>query len=461
LSHPYIPNDTANIIQKLLKVLGLNSIDDLFLDIPSQIKLKNNLLLPESTSEAEVRRQVEGILNKNITTKELVSFLGGGVWHHYVPSAIDAIVNRGEFLTSYTPYQPEISQGILQSLFEYQSMMAELLAVDVVNSSMYDWASALGEACRMASRITHRKEFLVPHFISPGRLATLKVYADPAGIKIQKVSQSQYDGQILLEDLQSKISSKTAGIYIENPSYLGFLINNPREIAKIAHDVGSLFVVGVEPTSLGIIKPPGQYGADIVIGEGQPLGNYINYGGPLLGIFACKHEPHLIRQMPGRLVGMTTTHDQEARGFCMVLQTREQHIRRERATSNICTNHALCALRAALFMALMGRKGFKSLSEHLLAMTQYTIKRLSTIEGIKVPFFNGCHYKDFTVTFVGTEKKESDICSHLLNKQILGGKSISPYFPELGKTFLWSVTEMHTRDDVEAVFGALGDFLED
>jgi glycine dehydrogenase subunit 1 len=349
---------------------------------------------------------------------------------------------------------------MLQSLFEYQSMMAELLEVDVVNSSMYDWASALGEAARMSARITHRNEFIVPHFLSPERLVVLKSYANPIGIRIKEVRQSLQTGQINLEALKEEVSSQTAGLYVENPAYLGHLVHDMDALAEIAHDAGSLFIVGVDPTSLGVLKPPGRYNADIVVGEGQPLGNYVNYGGPLLGIFACRNEAQLVRQMPGRLVGLTTTKDGEKQGYCMVLQTREQHIRREKATSNICTNHALCALRAAIYMALMGGGGFRRLGEQLFTITQYATQRLSSVDGVRTPVFRGCHFKDFTVNFDGTEKKGNEISKRLLEWGILGGRPLERDYPELGDTFLYAVTEMHTRGDVDTLCDALKEIME-
>ena len=418
MSHPYLSNDSADIRRKLLDSLDISSVDEVFSDIPKQVRLARSLSLPKPRSEVEVRREVERILSKNITAKNGLSFLGGGVWSHHVPAVVDAIAGRGEFLTSYTPYQPEISQGMLQSLFEYQSLMAELLEVDVVNSSMYDWASALGEAARMSARITHRNEFIVPHFLSPERLVVLKSYATPIGIRIKEVRQSLQTGQINLEALKEEVSSQTAGLYVENPAYLGHLVHDMDALAEIAHDAGSLFIVGVDPTSLGILKPPGRYNADIVVGEGQPLGNYVNYGGPLLGIFACRNEAQLVRQMPGRLVGLTTTKDGEKQGYCMVLQTREQHIRREKATSNICTNHALCALRAAIYMALMGGGGFRRLGEQLFTITQYATQRLSSVDGVRTPVVRGCHLKDVTGNLDGTEKKGSKISKRLLECKI-------------------------------------------
>jgi glycine dehydrogenase subunit 1 len=320
MTSQYVPNETKEVKKNLMRTIGIERTEDLFSDISETIRLTNPLHVPGPLSELEAKRDTEKVLEKNSTVKELVSFLGAGIWSHHVPAVVDAISSRGEFLTSYTPYQPEISQGLLQALFEYQSMMCEFLDVDVANSSMYDWASSLGEAARMAARVTQRKEFLVPHYISPERMAVLKSYAEPAEIKILETKQSPTDGQFDLEDLKEAISENTAAVYIENPSYLGFLIENPDAISEIVHDAKGLFIVGVDPTSLGVLRPPGNYGADIIVGEGQPLGNYMNGGGPLLGIFACKDDDRLVRQMPGRLVGMTTTKDERERAFCMVLR---------------------------------------------------------------------------------------------------------------------------------------------
>ena len=455
----YIPNDTAEIRKRLMDAIGIREIDELFSDISEEIRLKRDLNLLDSLSELEARREIERILKKNRTVKEMTCFLGAGVWPHHVPAAVDYVSSRSEFLTSYTPYQPEISQGILQALFEYQSMICELLDMDVANCSMYGWASSLGEAARMAARVTRRNEFLVPHYMSHDRLAVLKSYAEPAGIRIIEINQNLRNGQIDIEDLKKKVSNRTAGVYIENPSYLGFLIESPEAIAEIAHDAGGLFIVGVDPISLGVLRPPGDYGADIAIGEGQPLGNYMN-GGSLLGIFACKGEDRLIRQMPGRIIGMTTTLDGERQAFCMVLQTREQHIRRHRATSNICTNEALYALRAAVYMALLGPRGFREIGEIIISKTRFFIEKLSRIDGVRVPFFEAYHFKEFTINFDESSKSLQEVNRRLLEKGIIGGKELTSEFPELGQTSLYCVTEMHTSREIEYLYESLREVLE-
>ena len=392
----------------MLADIGVKSMDELFSDIPIQLRSKAELPIRSKLSEIETRRYVEGLLSKNQSTRDILSFLGAGVWPHHVPAAIDAIISRGEFLTSYTPYQPEISQGMLQSLFEYQSLICDLTAMDYANSSLYDWSTALGEAARMTSRATGRDEFIVPHFIHPERLQTLKTFCDPADIKIVEVPQDLQTGHIDQSELKRKLSNRTSGVYIESPSFLGFVDESLDEIVRLTRDQGALFVIGCEPTSLGALKPPGELGADICVGEGQPLGNHMNFGGPLLGIFACRGQG-LLRQMPGRIIGRTTTQDGKQDAYCMALQTREQHIRRGKATSNICTNEALLALAAAMYLSLLGPEGITDLSATILDRTTYAIEQIRKLPGIKAPAFNAFHYMEFTVNFGNTGKSVSEI----------------------------------------------------
>jgi glycine dehydrogenase subunit 1 len=348
---------------------------------------------------------------------------------------------------------------MLQALFEYQSMICELTGMDVANCSMYDWASALGEATRMAARITGRREILIPKIVSPERATTLQVYAEPAGIKIQQLAYNEETGQISLEELKSKISDKTAAVYIENPSYLGFIETQVDEISKEAHAHDAFFIVGVDPTSLGILKPPGEYDADIVIGEAQPLGNAMNFGGPLLGIFACRDDMSLIRQMPGRIIGLTTTVDGSEQGFCMALQTREQHIRREKATSNICSNEALCAVASAVYMALLGSQGICELGETIMYKANYAMRLLSEIDGVKAPVFKSAHFKEFTVNFDKAETSVKEVHKKLLKREIHGGKDISKEFPKLGETAIYCVTEVHSKEEIERLAEVLKEVL--
>lgn len=444
-----------------MKEIGIKDIEELYSDVPTKFRLKRKLNLPNSMSEQEVKSYVEKLLCKNKTFQDMPMFLGAGCWPHYVPAAAEEIIQRTEFLTSYTPYQPEISQGILQALFEYQSMICEITAMDVANCSMYDWASALGEAVRMAVRLTHRPEALIPRVIHPERVATLETYTEPIGLHIKTVGYDEETGQLNLEDLKSKISEKTAAVYIENPTYLGFIETQVEEIAQEAHNRGALFIVGVDPISLGVLRPPGEYEADIVIGEGQPLGSHMNYGGPLLGIFACKDDMQMIRQMPGRIIGMTTTLDEKRIGFCNALQTREQHIRRENATSNICSNEALCGVATAVYLTLLGPKGLEELGKTIMSKAQYAMKILNKIHGVKAPLFESVHFKEFTVNFSRTKKTVDQIHEQLLQKSIHGGKNITKEFSELGETALYCVTEVHSKEEIDDLADILKQIIEE
>jgi len=454
-----LPTGVEEIRREMMKEIGIDDIDELFKDIPSEVKLSRSLQIPGPCPELEVRRDIAKTLDKNTSSADVPVFLGAGVWPHYVPTVVEEIVRRAEFLTSYTPYQPEASQGMLQALFEYQSMICALTEMEFANCSLYDWASSLGEAARMASRVTGRNEVIVPHYLHPERSATLRAYSEPAGIEIIEARQDAETGQIIIEDLEKKLSSKTVGVYIENPSYLGYIETEVEAIGDAAHRKGALFIVGIDPISLGILKPPGEYGADIVIGEGQPLGNRMNFGGPLLGIFTCRGE-RLLRQMPGRIIGMTTTVDGSQRAYCMVLQTREQHIRREKATSNICSNEALCAVAAAVYLALLGPKGLKSLCKTILTKSQYAMKRLSEIKRLRTPVFDAPHFKEFTVNFERSGKTVEEIHRRLLRKRIHGGKIVSQEFPELKETALYCVTETHSRRDIDMLAESLAEILE-
>jgi glycine dehydrogenase subunit 1 len=443
----------------MLGEIGFELVDELFQDIPAAIRSKAKLSIPSKLSEMEVRKYVETLLNRNQSGRDILSFLGAGVWPHHVPAAIDAVISRGEFLTSYTPYQPEVSQGMLQCMFEYQSIICELTEMEYANSSLYDWSTALGEAARMAVRATGRNEFIVPHFIHPERLGTLKTYCEPAQIRIVEVAQKGRTGAIDLSDLRGKLSDHTAGVYLEWPSFLGFMEKSCDQIADLTHKNGSLFVMGCEPTSLGGLKTPGELGADIAVGEGQPLGNHMNFGGPLLGIFACRGEG-LLRNMPGRIIGSTTTQDGEQTAYCMALQTREQHIRRGKATSNICTNEALLAVAASMYLSLLGPDGLAELSATIADRTSYAIEQLSGLRGVKAPGFEAFHYMEFAVNFDQAGKKVKEVNDALLKAGIQGGLDLSNRFPELGQSALYCFTEIHSHRDIDMLRDELRIILE-
>lgn len=453
LTHPFVPNSTPDNWEAMLRELGIETVEELYSDVPDKFLLRDQLDLPGPLSESEVCEHISQILGRNKSAREMPVFLGAGAWFHYVPAVVSEIISRSEFLTSYTPYQPEASQGMLTALFEYQSLLAELLEMNVVNASMYDWATALGEAGRMAGRLTRRSEVLVPEHMSRDRGEVLKTYLKPAGMKTVEVNNSWETGQLEMEDLKRKVSSKTAAVYLENPSYLGTLQRHVVDVEQVCHDSGALFVAGVDLVSLGVLRAPGDYGADIVVAEGQPLGSDVNFGGPLLGVLACRDDMRMIRAMPGRVIGMTKTVNGERRAFVMSLQTREQHIRRERATSNICTNQSLCAVASAVYLSLLGKRGMRSLGEHILAKTRYTCDRLSNVEGVAAPVFDGVHFKEFPVKFKRVSVDE--VSSGLLSKGIQGGKNLRPEFPQMGQSALFCVTEVHSKDQINALVEAV------
>jgi glycine dehydrogenase subunit 1 len=455
--HSYLPNSVPEIKEEMMDAIGIKSIDELYAVIPEELRFDRDLEIPGPYSEVELKNRVSETLEKNMTLNA-PPFLGGGVWPHYVPSIVDEVVRRAELLTSYTPYQPEISQGILQAIFEYQSLVCELVGMAVSNASLYDWGSACGEAARMASRLTRRDKIIVPHLISPERLSVMRTYTEPAGMRMVQVDYDKSTGQMDLEDLKDNLDDDTAAVYVENPSYLGFAEEQVDGIDEIVHDNDSLFIVGVDPMSLGIMRPPGDYGADIVIGEGQPLGNHMNYGGPLLGILACKHDNRMIRQIPGRIIGLTEEEESDRTGYVMTLATREQHIRRERATSNICSNQALNCIAAGVYLALMGPNGMKELGEVITGRAHYALRRIGELPGVRAPIFNSFHFKEFTVEFKDTtvEEVERELRAHRLQ----GGISLKSAFPEFGETSLFCVTEVHTKGHIDKLVQALKGVLE-
>jgi glycine dehydrogenase subunit 1 len=333
--------------------------------------------------------------------------------------------------------------------------------MDVVNSSLYDWSTALGEAALMAKRATQRDVILVPHIVHPDRLRVLRTYVEAVGMRVEEVPQDEKTGKLSLQSLRSKLSEDVAAVYVENPSYLGFIEEQVDDISRLAHERGSLLIAGVDPTSLGVIRPPGEYDADIAVGEGQPLGNRMGFGGPLLGILGCKEDLKLIRQIPGRLVGMTTTLDGKETGFVLTLQTREQHIRRERATSNITSNEALCAIAALVYCSLLGAKGFRQLGELILANTTYAIHRLSRISGLKAPSIQAAHFKEFTVSTNESDVSIESFNSELLERGIQGGHIINKEFPEYENTALLCVTEIHSKEDIDKLVAASEEIMVD
>ncbi len=434
MTFQYIPNTDADR-QAMLKTIGVPFSSNLFNDIPT--KFRDPLLrLPAPLSELELKRELEAIAARNVTSQEYSWFLGAGSYRHFIPSVVQHITGRSEFYTAYTPYQPEISQGTLQTIFEFQSLVCELTGMEVANAGMYDGATALAEAALMACRITGRASVMALDSISPRYLSVLRPYLLPQGITLKV-----YPAKGLNPD------SSTACVLVQQPNFFGFFEDIPSIFAK-AGAVGALKVVSVDPTSLGMFAPPGDFGADIVTAEGQALGVPMGFGGPYIGLFACRAQ-HL-RQTPGRIVGETV--DSEGRiGYVLTLQTREQHIRRERATSNICTTESLVALAATVYMSALGKRGMREMANLCYHKAHYAAKEICKLDGYKLassaPFF-----KEFTVTCPAPLE---EINKHLLGKKIIGGLDVSEKCPN---GILLCVTEMNTRAEIDLLVKELSYF---
>jgi len=457
--HPWIPITKATE-KEMLESIGKKSLDELFSNIPEKFRLPRDLEIPRSHSEIEVTRRIQELAGKNRPADTGRVFLGAGIGMHYVPAIVPALAGRSEFLTSYTSYQAEVSQGMLQTLFEYQSLLAEILEIDVVNSSMYDMATAVAEAARMTVRVKKdRSRFLVPGTINPEHYNVIYTYTEPANIELERIEYDKKTGLMLLSDLESKIDEQVAGVYIENPSYLGFMETQVDEISQIVHDNGALLVAGVDVLSLGLITPPGDYDADIVVAEGQHLGSPMTFGGPLLGVFGCRNDRKLIYQMPGRLVGMTRTVEEPYEdGYVLTLSPREQHIRREKATSNICSNQALAAVTAAIYMSLLGPTGLKQVGETIAYNANYTAKMLDKIPGVQAPGIGEFIWKEFVVQF-GRGVTAKSIHEGLLERGLHGGRILTDEFPALGESILFCVTEVHTKEAIEELIQAVEDIV--
>ncbi|MFQ5831497.1 MAG: aminomethyl-transferring glycine dehydrogenase subunit GcvPA [Candidatus Thorarchaeota archaeon] len=457
-SHPWLPM-TEDFEQEMLESIGKKDLEELFSNIPKKFRLKDDLDLPESHTEREVIKRVQDLAGRNKSADDGRMFLGAGAGMHFIPSVVPALAGRSEFVTSYTSYQPEISQGMLQTLFEYQSLMAELLEVDVVNSSMYDHASALAEAILMSARVKKRTRFLVPSTMNPSHWQVINTYTQPLGIELEQVEYGRETGLMSISDLETRLNDHVAGVYLENPSFLGFIESQIDTIDKLVHESGALLVAGVDILSLGIMRPPGNYGADIVVGEGQFLGTPMSFGGPLLGVFGCIGEMKIIRQLPGRLVGMTRTTDEpHERGFVLTLSPREQHIRREKATSNICSNQALVAVTAAVYTSVLGPKGIESLGETLAYNSHYAAQSLDAIPNVHAPALSSSFWKEFVVKFEGGISAQR-VHEGLLKRDLHGGKILTHDFPELGESMLLCVTELHSKEVIDELVTAVEEIV--
>lgn len=434
----YISN-TKEQQQEMLQEIGVSSARQLFDAIPEKARLSRSLDLPPALSEMELRAEVKRLSDSNVNAGDYSCFLGAGAYDHYIPSIVGNLTSRQEFYTAYTPYQPEISQGTLQAIFEFQTMICELTGMAVANASMYDGATALAEAVTMACQHTKRNEVLVANTLHPESREVIKTYARFKGIKVIEIG---YDnGRIDGNQLQSYLKGQTAAVLLQSPNFFG-IIEEVKEVAELAHKNNSLLVVSADPISLGILKSPGECGADIVVGEGQGLGNGLNFGGPYLGFMAVSQG--LMRKLPGRIVGETTDFEGR-RAFALTLQTREQHIRREKATSNICSNQALNALAATIYMTVLGKEGLREVGELCLQKAHFLNAQLIGSGKFK-PVFSAPFFKEFVVT--GT-CPATELNEKLLSDRIIGGYSLQTNYPELEKGWLLAVTEQRTRAEID------------
>jgi len=439
------------MIDEMLRSMGMSSLDDLYADVPGQVSI-GGLGLPRGLPEQEVAADVDGLLSDNVTTKDFLSFLGGGMYDHYIPATVPALAGRAEFYTSYTPYQPEASQGILQAMFEYQSLVCALTGMDVSNISMYDGATAMAEAALMAARVTRRNKVVVPKGMDPEKRSVLWNYVYGAGIQVEDVPFDGRTGQVDREALLAAVDDDTAMVYLENPNYFGCL---EEAVMDIKGEIGkALLVVGVNPVSLGVLRAPGDFGADIVVGDGQPLGNPLNFGGPTLGFFASG-KAHA-RQMPGRIIGLTKDAHGE-RAFHMALQTREQHIRRSKATSNICTNENLNALAFAIHLATVGRQGLVRMAQASASRAHALARAIDALDGFRAPMFESHYFNEFVVS---TEHEVGELTAAMMMEDILLGAALADEFPSLGQTFMMAATERHTEADIDDLVVALRAFHE-
>lgn len=436
---PYIPNALEE--EKMLKSIGIGCLDDLFSDIPEEIRLKRKLNIRKSMSELELSKYMKELSNKNKSVDELVCFLGAGAYDHYIPAVVKHIISKPEFYTAYTPYQPEFSQGTLQSIFEYQTMICNLTDMDVSNASLYDGGTATAEAAILAvNEKKNKNSIVVSKTVHPETRKILKTY-----MKFKEVEVIEVDfleGVTDIDKLKKVVDKNTAGVIVQNPNFFG-IIEDLSEVEKITHKNNALLIMNVDPISLGILKTPGEIGADIAVGEGQGLGNTLSFGGPYIGFMTVTSK--LMRKIPGRIVGETEDIEGK-RGFVLTLQTREQHIRREKAASNICSNQALNALAAGIYLSTMGKEGIREVAKQCYDKAHYAFKEIIKNENFQ-PLFNKPFFKEFAV------KSKTDI--HKINRQllkesILGGYTLEKDYPDINSLLL-CVTEKRTKEEIDTL----------
>jgi len=455
--HPYIPNSVPEVKAKMLAEIGIDDIDALYEDIPEELRFRGELNIPDGmTSEIELKRHVENVLSQNQTCSEKVSFLGGGCYQHYVPAVCDEISGRSEFLTAYAG-EPYEDHGRFQALFEYQSLMGELLEMDVVNVPTYDWGQAASTSIRMAGRITGRKVILVADTVAPDRLKVIRTYCEPV-MRVELVGHSPDTAGLDMDDLKGRLNDSVAGLYLENPTYLGTVEESGRAIADALHGNGSILAVGVDPICLGVLAPPSQYGADIACGDIQSLGNHLYFGGALGGFIATHDDEKYVMEYPSRLFGICRTERAGEWGFGDVAYGRTSFAVREQGKEFIGTAAALYGISAAVYLSLMGPEGMRELGQNVIQKSQYAMKRLSELEGVRLRF-DAFHFKEFVVDFSATGRPVDAINSALLAQGIFAGSDLGEDFAELEGCALYAVTEALTREDIDRLVDALTAYL--
>ncbi len=439
-----------------LEAIGVSSVYELYSDVPRELLLDRapSVGFGRMLSEEELRRLSREISSSNTVFTGPPPFTGGGWCPHWVPSIVDYIVSRGEFLTAYTPYQPEINQGLLQALFEYQSLIADLTELEIVNASLYDGSTAAAEAALMALRVTRRKKIVLSSTLHPEYIDVIKTWLYGKGVEIRFIPRREDTYQVDTESLDEHIDSNTAAVIVASPNFYGAFERDIGFLADQVHHHGGLLVQVFEPLSLGIVKPPGRLGVDIAVAEGQPLGLGMNYGGPGLGIMAVRWDRKLLRQVPGRIIGLTRDAEGE-RAFTMILQAREQHIRREKATSNITTNESLMAIRAAIYLTLLGGEGLRRLARSIWLRSHYLAKRLREV-GVEAPVYSSEFFKEFLARF---QKPYAPIHRELLRRGILGGLDVSRYGAGSGREAIFCATEVHSKKDIDTLINTLVEIM--
>src|SRR5881227_1693046 len=443
----YIPNTTEDQEMMLVK-MGLPSLEALLSPVPENVRLQRPLDLPPALSEPDLKRVLNGMAAKNKNLDSVISFLGAGSYDHAIPSVVPHLQRRSEFVTSYTPYQPEVSQGMLQAIYEFQTMVCQITGLDIANASLYDGATALIEAVLLAIGPGGRGEVVISQGVDPQYRRVLHTYAHARGFSIKEVPTR--DGVTSVEDLDAAVSATTSAVVIQQPNFFG-CIEDMRAIEPIAHKGKAVFVTNItEPASLGILASPGDYGADIAVGELMSFGNTMSYGGPALGFMSARNK--YMRLLPGRLVGQTVEEgSQKQTGYVLTLQTREQHIRRERATSNICTNQSLLAVGATIYLATIGKQGFRELGELCLQKAHYAFRQITAVPGFESPFYRP-FFDEFVVKSpVSTQKLQQ----HFAQADIIGGYDLSLDYPDMENSLLFCVTETRTKEDIDRLVAVL------